>query len=227
MHKLRGLFRRKSLTRSIKEVTHWHPVNPSQPSLPMARLPVELEVLCLSFMTVECLIFSSLVCSRWRGLARIADVHPTRRRLFNLYRLMMDRPKPDKLARRYLRQHLDHAFDREAYIHALERQNPVYGLPEEFRMWVLEWPAKLCINGIWPGLPYTNCFMNTNATAGESRKYGVNYVARRPPLVSHLPKQAEVGGESAEDVAMLLIWSSWWWENVFVRGKDIPPVSVS
>ncbi|KAJ8482468.1 hypothetical protein ONZ45_g14943 [Pleurotus djamor] len=43
------------------------------------------------------------------------------------------------------------AFDRCAYVDALLTQHDY--LPEEFKMWVLEWPSKAVFGGIWPGLP--------------------------------------------------------------------------
>lgn len=45
-------------------------------------------------------------------------------------------------------------FDREAYVAALLAQHNY--LPEAFRLWVLEWPARVVFGCVWPGLPSIN-----------------------------------------------------------------------
>ncbi|KAF4611672.1 hypothetical protein D9613_003680 [Agrocybe pediades] len=44
-------------------------------------------------------------------------------------------------------------FDRKAYIDALLSQYPA--VPEEFRLWIMEWPARMVPFGMWPGSPFT------------------------------------------------------------------------
>ncbi|KAF8905224.1 hypothetical protein CPB84DRAFT_1893792, partial [Gymnopilus junonius] len=89
---------------------------------------------------LETLIASWVVCSDWHQLVPLADIYPPRRCLFNLYRHMVNNPKPDKEAQAYYRKNLNHRFDREAYINCLLNQHPI--ILEEFRIWVLEWPAR-------------------------------------------------------------------------------------
>ncbi|KAF9560344.1 hypothetical protein CPC08DRAFT_762768 [Agrocybe pediades] len=43
-------------------------------------------------------------------------------------------------------------FDRKAYIDALLSQYPA--VPEEFRIWIMEWPARMVPFGMWPGSPF-------------------------------------------------------------------------
>jgi hypothetical protein len=43
-------------------------------------------------------------------------------------------------------------FDREEYVAALLVQ--YNRLPEAFTLWLLEWPARAVIGGVWPGLPF-------------------------------------------------------------------------
>ncbi|PPQ95606.1 hypothetical protein CVT26_008634 [Gymnopilus dilepis] len=194
---------------------------------PFLDLPIELQLLCFSFMSVECLIVSSQICSDWRQLRELADIHPVRRRLFSLYRLMRENPRPDKLTRRYLARFLNHEFDREAYINELVEQNPIDGVPEEFRFWVLEWPAKLYINGIWPGLPFTACLMDTNATGGSSRRYGKNYLAAQPPTLSLVWNPYLTRGDKYSP--MFCIWTGRWqgtFNHSNCKHPDWDPASV-
>ncbi|PPR03807.1 hypothetical protein CVT26_001002, partial [Gymnopilus dilepis] len=168
------------------------------------------------------LITARLVSHHWRHLISLAPIHPTRRRLLSLYHTVLAHPRPDALAQEYLHAKLDSTFDSEAYIAALLAQNPEKGgVPEEFSMWVLEWPERVCINGMWPGLPFTMCGMDTNATAGSSRRYGANYLAVRPPVVSGvgvMDSEARLGSGSGiitatrASVPMLPIWTSKWQE---------------
>ena len=43
------------------------------------------------------------------------------------------------------------SFDREAFISRLESTFPY--IPEDFKLWILEWPAKAVVGPVWPGLP--------------------------------------------------------------------------
>ncbi|PPQ95253.1 LOW QUALITY PROTEIN: hypothetical protein CVT26_014944 [Gymnopilus dilepis] len=167
-------------------------------------LPTELQLLCFSFMTVESLIVSSSVCSDWRRLVTLADIHPTRRRFFYLYRIMMDNPRPDERALLYMHRNLDYNFDREAYLEALLKQNPNCRIPEEFSIWVLEWPDKL------PAIYHLRHGYYTNATGGSSRMYGTNYFALKPPIISRVVERLAHGGK--RHAVALLIWMTRWQE---------------
>ena len=153
---------------------------------------------------------SLLRLAKTRNLSKHANIHPTRRRFFYLYRTMMDNPRPDERALLCMHRNLDYNFDREAYLEALLNQDPNCRIPEEFSIWVLEWPAKLFINGIWPGLPFTTCVMDTNATGGSSRMYGTNYLALKPPIISRVVERLAHGGK--RHAVALLIWMTRWQE---------------
>jgi len=116
------------------------------------HIPFELLLHVFSYLTLKSLITSHGVCRRWRQLIPSANVLPTRRTLFQLYLEIVSSPyfpqtRPWTLAKLI-------PFDREAYVAALLAQHNY--LPEAFRLWVLEWPARVVFGCVWPGLPSIN-----------------------------------------------------------------------
>jgi hypothetical protein len=73
-------------------------------------------------------------------------------------------------------------FDREAYIFVLLAQYP--RLPEDFRVWISEWPTHAVVGGAWPGLPLGSCLPNDGDD--NERFSGVNWLALIPPKFLHL-----------------------------------------
>ncbi|PPR05497.1 hypothetical protein CVT26_009065 [Gymnopilus dilepis] len=178
------------------------------------RLPLELQLACFSFLPLETLIISRSVSSTWRSLLRYpsTSMHPTRRRLYEIYLMILDNPRPaDALSKQYLSNNLVRNFDRELYLQYLQR-NCCGGniqIPEEFEIWVLEWPAALVINGLWPGLPYTECFQDTTATAGSSLRFGKNHLAKGSQVQLFYINES-TAKESNRKLAALLIWMTGW-----------------
>ena len=91
-------------------------------------------------------------------------------------------------------------FDRQAYIATLNEQctTPEAEIPEDFRMYILEWPARMAIGCMWPGLPFIE-----SRTRNIQRQYGVNYLGYPPQLSAlvfkhQLPEACFIPG--------LLIW---------------------
>ena len=193
-----------------------------QTSCYISSLPPEICLICFSYMTVETLIASRSVCSSWRRLLPHAEnaIHPVRLRLYKLYLTIIDNPKPDPRSQRYIRRKLKKKkkFNREAYIRHLQGQNLAYAtrVPEECQIWVLEWPAKLVINGLWPGLPFAECYMDTAATGGSSLRYGVNYIAVKP--APKLDRIVASYTEQEEDnrIWALPLWSTCWDKDSFL-----------
>jgi hypothetical protein len=64
-------------------------------------------------------------------------------------------------------------FNREAYVDALLAQYP--RLPEAFMLWLLEWPARAIVGGIWPGLPWEH----NQDTDGIQIFWGANWLSPR------------------------------------------------
>ena len=54
---------------------------------------------------------------------------------------------------------------------------PEAEIPEDFEMYILEWPARMAIVCMWPGLPCVD-----SPTTGVQRQCGINYLALPPQL---------------------------------------------
>jgi len=140
-------------------------------------LPQTLLLRCFSSMSLKCLIFSRCVCSDWRKLVPLSEIHPTRRRFLKLY----DRMLANQLfleSRIWTMDNLK-PFDRDSYIATLREQftGPEAEIPEDFYMYILEWPARMAIGCMWPGLPFVD-----SQTDGIQRQFGINYLALPPQL---------------------------------------------
>ena len=130
--------------------------------------PPELLLRCFSYMSLKCLISSRCVCSHWRQLIPQSDLHPTRRRFLELYDKMLANPLFLQ-SRTWTMDNLK-PFDRQAYIATLNEQcnAPEAEIPEDFRMYILEYPARMAIGCMWPGLPFIE-----SRTRNIQRQYGL------------------------------------------------------
>lgn len=146
-----------------------------------SQLPTELWLHCFSFMTLKTLIASRGVSSSWRNLIPISDIHPIRRRLLNLFYKMLGSRRFLE-SRAWVVENLQ-PFDRKAYIEALIGQYP--SIPDEFRLWILEWPGRMAIRCNWPGLPFIDYYGYNNI----EREPGVNFLGVHPPQLSALINQ--------------------------------------
>ncbi|PPR04692.1 hypothetical protein CVT26_015017 [Gymnopilus dilepis] len=187
---------------------------------PFQHLPRELQLICFSYMTVETLIAARSVCSTWRSLLPHAEmmVHPIRLRLYRLYLKIIANPRPDRQSQRYISQFIRKKFNREKYLRYLTRRqfkHHTVQVPDEFRIWVLEWPAKLVINGLWPGLPFSEFFMSTAATAGASLRCGINYLARRPAPRLELIVESYTRRRPQEQLLKKNIWACMLWRTTW------------
>lgn len=109
----------------------------------------ELLLLLFRLLPLRSLIVARGVDRRWRQLVSAADLHPHRRRLLDLYLTLINSPSFAQ-TRPWVLANLQ-PFDRDAYLAALLAKYP--RLPDTFVLWLLEWPARAVIGGIWPGLP--------------------------------------------------------------------------
>ncbi|KAJ7137649.1 hypothetical protein C8R46DRAFT_876065, partial [Mycena filopes] len=188
-------------------------------------LPNELLLQVFPYLPLKALISARGVDTFWRALVLLAELDPVRRSLLDLYLRTIESPAFTR-TRPWVLANL-HSFDREAYIDALLDQHNY--VPREFRLWILEWPARAVVGCAWPGLPSAYC-------RGEAdhieRISGSNLLGRIPPVVHTVQvTQRGDGDEEAdlldEDVPGLLTWQlnddSWVWlildERPSLRGR--------
>ncbi len=136
-------------------------------------LPIELRLHIFSFLELQPYIIAHGVCSQWRrDLLPYVDIHPVRRRLFSLYHRMIN-TAGFLNTRGWTVDNLE-PFDRQAYIDSLLSQHPA--IPEDFQIWILEWPARLAIGCTWPGLPFVD-----SSTESAMRRHAVNWLGCKNP----------------------------------------------
>ncbi|KAJ8456746.1 hypothetical protein ONZ45_g18592 [Pleurotus djamor] len=130
----------------------------------LTALPNELLLAVFREFHLTTLITGRAVCRKWHDLLLLADIHPIRRTLLPLYnQIIQELWFLD--SRPWVLENLV-PFDRKSFVDALLAQHNY--LPEEFRIWVLEWPAKAVFYGFWPGLP---AFANYLAGTGNSARW--------------------------------------------------------
>ena len=115
------------------------------PHMHVNDLPNEVLLLFFAPSNLKTLIALRGVSTRWRHLISVAHIHPARRGLLEFYLRVINSPVflP---TRPHILQWLQN-FNRQAFINSL----PV-STPEDFKIWILEWPARAAIGWIWPGL---------------------------------------------------------------------------
>ncbi|KAI0782089.1 hypothetical protein C8Q75DRAFT_536677 [Abortiporus biennis] len=117
--------------------------------LQMVDLPNELLFHIFGDLNLTSLIAARGVCHRWKSIVSSANtIHPARRSLLDLYLRAVNSPTflP---TRPHILPHLQ-TFNREEFYEKLPMSTP-----DEFKVWILEWPQKAVIGWLWPGLPST------------------------------------------------------------------------
>jgi hypothetical protein len=155
----------------------------------IADLPLDVLLDCFSFMELKSLIISRCVCAEWRKFVPQAPLLRERRRLLDLHYGIINTDYFLKTHDCAL-QHLQ-PFDRQAYINNFISQHPA--LPDNFRLWILEWPSSVVIHSMWPGLPHR---------LRPASRPGVNWLAA--PQVSALVYH--IGTPDVEFIPGILIW---------------------
>lgn len=109
----------------------------------------ELLLETFQWLPLRSLITAQGVNCQWRRLVPLADIPPARRALFNLYIDFIG--SPSFLPSRHAILTTLRSFDREAYVAFFVDKG--LSLPDEFLLWILEWPSKAVFGRSWPGLP--------------------------------------------------------------------------
>ncbi|KAH7930069.1 hypothetical protein BV22DRAFT_87545 [Leucogyrophana mollusca] len=102
---------------------------------------------------LQSLIAARGVTKQWRYLVPFANLLPARRALLELYYFIIKSPS-FLASRSYIYKQL-RKFDRPFYLSLLQLlvvDNPGCFLPEEIRLWILEWPSAAAFLWTWPGL---------------------------------------------------------------------------
>ncbi|KAJ7249424.1 hypothetical protein C8J57DRAFT_961145, partial [Mycena rebaudengoi] len=115
----------------------------------MPNFPNELFLEILPLFCLKSLITAHGVTQLWRQLVKAARIAPARRELLSLYHSTVHSPAFLE-SRSWLVANLQ-PFDRQSYVDALLDQHNY--LPDSFRLYILEWPARAAISCLWPGLP--------------------------------------------------------------------------
>ncbi|KAJ6506360.1 hypothetical protein C8R47DRAFT_944566, partial [Mycena vitilis] len=168
----------------------------------MLDIPNEIVLQLFPYCPLTSLVAAQGVCKLWRRIVPLADISPPRRGLLDLYLTVIESPVFER-SRPWLLQNL-RPFDRRAYIDALLEQHDY--LPEDFQIWILEWPAKAVIAGCWPGLP--DNYLSERESDDVERVHGCNWLGRIPPIV-HTVQINQIGPIERwveEDVPALLVW---------------------
>ncbi|KAK7540879.1 uncharacterized protein J3D65DRAFT_616803 [Phyllosticta citribraziliensis] len=115
------------------------------------ELPVELHLHIISFLDLKGLIKMRSVSKHWRSLiekyAQNSEVVlPSRYALLQLYD-DWTRTFACAETRNLILPHLRN-FDRDEYM-----SNFPGNVPEEFELWIREWPSSAVMGWLWPGLP--------------------------------------------------------------------------
>lgn len=111
-------------------------------------LPNELVMEFFTWLPLKALIAAQGVNRQWRHLLPLSNLLPARKALLALYLDAVEKefiPEDTKSHPDNLLQ-----FDRITYLSRLVAKNNNEDLPEEFRVWILEWPC-IVMGWMWPG----------------------------------------------------------------------------
>jgi F-box-like len=190
----------------------------------LTDIPPEIQLQFFSYLPLKALIAAHGVSHRWRLLISYADILSARRALLDLYLKILASPLfiPTRAC---IVDRLRH-FDRQKYLDKLMRHHRYQDFPEEFRVWVLEWPARAVIQRCWPGLPLVG--------ASQFRDDDTEMFSETNWLASALPF-LDVPGEGivpalclwADHTAVRVTWlvlgeRNWFYGMVYVDNNRAP-----
>jgi len=142
------------------------------------NLPNELLLEIFSHLPLKSLIAARGVHQNWRRLVLLANLHPARRKLLELYLSSIESAMFID-SRPFILPHIRY-FDRVAYIDKLREQLRDTSLPDEFVFWILEYPTRATIMWIWPGLDGA---WRTDLSPDSWGRYGANCLSSNSPQI--------------------------------------------
>ena len=156
--------------------------------------PPEIVLHIFSYMELKTLIACQGVCQEWRQLVPLADLHNDRRRLLDLFHNVVNNEQF------LLSENLKaSSLDRPVYIDHLLQQYP--RVPDAFKLWILEWPSRVVIDGLWPSLPLEQARYND-----FNRRIGVNWIALNPPQILTLVYNHDYDSQEYEVIPAVLTY---------------------
>lgn len=155
--------------------------------------PPELLLEFIQQFPLETLLAARCVSKQWRELVAIAPIPPVRRALLLLFfEIVLDSRYPESKQRRIVndaaagldapRKH--GTFDRQAYIDQILAQHDY--IPDEFVIWILEWPELVIIGRLGPTSPAIPRPTKDETASFEHKKkdhWGTNMLGVCPPVV--------------------------------------------
>ncbi len=131
----------------------------------------------------------------WRQLVPLADIHPYRRRLLHLFHDVVS----DERSLLSEKPHVS-CFDRQTYFIKLLQQYPK--VPSAFKLWILEWPSRIVIQGLSPFAPLQETQHNSLSIIK-----GVNWIALDPPQILTLVYSPSANKREFEVIPAFLLAS--------------------
>lgn len=135
-------------------------------------LPYDILPHVLHYADLKTLLQGRGVNHTWKSCISSASIIPARRGLYDLYLRLVSPETENFLESRAYTIEALHYFDRAKYLDKVEGLGCV--LPDDFRMWVLEWPEKAVFGWTWPGL-YSKFVHSYECPPG--RHYGANLLS--------------------------------------------------
>lgn len=194
--------------------------------------PAELIIEFMMHFPLQTLIAARCVCREWRELVAASPLLPARRALLDLflditsnarYRNNKARLTSDEKSELAGCPKQDKPFDRDEYVRLLLAQHSY--IPQEFLLWILEWPEEVVIGRLWPTLPATprptaDELMKTDRTA--INHWGSNMLGLRPPILYAVSFDADTrdGFPDGEAVPVLQIWRTSYTEKTLLVFHD-------
>ena len=117
-----------------------------------SKFPNELVLLIISDLTLQSLIQFRSASRTFSQLVKAAQITASRRELLAFYDEIVQ--SEAFVESRAIVTSLLRPFDRELYLAIIQAHSgeAYWGLPEVFKTWILEWPAKAVTSPAWPGL---------------------------------------------------------------------------
>lgn len=201
--------------------------------MPHIAFPTELFTELIVWLPLETLLAGRSVSKLWRELINSAPLLPARRALLGLFlEIVLDscynqhkqlRLANDAAAGITSQRHQHYGFNRQEYIDHLYAQYNY--IPDEFVLWILEWPEKVVIGRLGPTLPSTpRPTMVEVFDHFRKDHWGANVLGIHPPVVYAVSFDSEAipGFPEGPVFPVLQVWRMSRQEKCVLVLADLP-----